>query len=104
MSAVKRALEAVRSREVLCDSCGFASPDVELIACPRCAALLIEREYDPQALTAAEMLALQDILSRAYLRRMDAANGYLCWPPDGLASELDELASDVAFERTGYLS
>ena len=55
-------------------------------------------------MTAVELLALQEALHRAYFARMDAANGYLTWPRDGLAEELDELASDIAFERYRWLT
>jgi hypothetical protein len=48
-----------------------------------------------------EILALQDTLGRAYRRRQEAVNGYVSWPVDALADELDELYGDIAFERYG---
>ena len=54
--------------------------------------------------TAAELLALQETLSRAYLARNRAVNAYVSWPVDALADELDELMSDIAFERYSWLA
>lgn len=84
-----------------CVACEFTSDDLAVDVCPRCDAIVTLVQRDEAQPTAAELLTLQETLSRAYLARMDAVNGYVGWPPDALAGELDELASDVAFERYG---
>lgn len=84
-----------------CDRCGADyAMGSGLCECGR----LYEDQLAERGPTAAELLALQESLSRAYLRRMDVSNGYLTWPKDALADELDELASDIAFERHGWLA
>lgn len=85
--------------EARCDYCSWRSPDLTVTDCPACAEPVGLVQFDDAQPTAAELLVLQETLSRAYLRRMDVAHGYTSWPPDVLADELEDLAADIAFER-----
>lgn len=58
-----------------------------------------------EQVTAAERLELQKLLSGWRGRRLDAVpGGYVAWPEDSWAAELDELAHDLAFERAWWLA